>query len=81
MRKQEVTNEVGERETLAADLAQMARLALSATKEDVRLFAARLVRRYRHSAPELARQLDENLRLRPERGRSPFRREIGRAHV
>lgn len=74
MNKQMVMNGSDEKLTLASDLAQMTRLAMTASEEDVRLFAARLVRRYRHSAPELAKQLDEHLRVRPERGRAPFRR-------
>lgn len=47
------------------DLAQVIRLALSERTEDVRLFTARLLRKYRQSDPELAEQLDGSLRRRP----------------
>lgn len=56
------------------DLAQSIRLALSERTEDVRLFAARLVRKYRTTEPELAEQLDLYLRTKPSRSASPLRR-------
>ena len=40
------------------DLAQVIRLALAEQTEDVRLFVARLVRKYRNTDPELAEQMD-----------------------
>ncbi len=40
------------------DLVQVARLALAEQTEDVRLFVARLIRKYRKSNPELAEQLN-----------------------
>lgn len=42
---------------LHSDLAQVVRLALAEQSADVRLFVARLVRKYRSEAPELAEQL------------------------
>jgi SpoVK/Ycf46/Vps4 family AAA+-type ATPase len=56
------------------DLAQLARLALGEQVEDVRLFAARLVRKYRADKPDLAEQLDLYLRNKPARGRAPMRK-------
>ncbi|MGK9451459.1 AAA family ATPase [Acidithiobacillus caldus] len=52
---------------LKEDLAQVIRLALSEQTEDVRLFAARLVRKYRNSEPDLAQQVDLFLRAKPHR--------------
>jgi ATPase family associated with various cellular activities (AAA) len=47
--------------SLEADLADLARLAASGSVDDVRLFLARLVRKYRTSNPELSRRLDASL--------------------
>ncbi len=49
---------MGETET---DLVQVVRLALAGQSEDVRLFVARLVRKYRKTNPELADQLNFHL--------------------
>ena len=57
-----------------SDLAQVVRLALAEQTEDVRLFAARLVRKYRGTAPDLAEQLDLYLRSKPARSVSPMRK-------
>jgi MoxR-like ATPase len=57
------------------DLVQSVRLALGEQIEDVRLFAARLVRRYRRSDPELAEQLNIFLKAKPSRGGLGFRRQ------
>src|ERR1035437_4000075 len=46
------------------DLAQVIRLALAEQTEDVRLFVARLVRKYRNTDPELAEQMDLYLRAK-----------------
>ena len=56
------------------ELAQVVRLALAEQTEDVRLFAARLVRKYRSSNPPLAEQLDLFLRSKPTRTGSPMRK-------
>jgi SpoVK/Ycf46/Vps4 family AAA+-type ATPase len=57
------------------NLAQIARLALSEQTEDVRLFVARLVRKYRTTNPELAEQLDLFLRSKPaSRSTPPLRK-------
>jgi hypothetical protein len=65
---------MGELMDIKADLAQVIRLALAEQTEDVRLFAARLVRKYRSSEPELAEQVDLFLRAKPHRAGSPLRK-------
>jgi hypothetical protein len=59
---------------IKADLAQVVRLALAEQTEDVRLFAARLVRKYRATEPELAEQVDLFLRAKPHRSGAPLRK-------
>ncbi|WP_459619907.1 AAA family ATPase [Burkholderia sp. 3C] len=72
--KQEVIVIMGEISGLKADLAQMVRLALAEQTEDVRLFAARLVRKYRVSDPELSEQVDLFLRAKPHRAGTVMRK-------
>ncbi|MCD6733458.1 MAG: ATP-binding protein [Burkholderiaceae bacterium] len=57
-----------------ADLVQLARLALAEQTDDVRLFVARLVRRYRASEPEMAEQMDLFLRSKAHRSSGPLRK-------
>lgn len=57
-----------------ADLAQVIRLALAEQTEDVRLFVARLVRKYRNTDPELAGQMDLYLRAKHTRASAPLRK-------
>lgn len=57
------------------DLAQMVRLALGGENEDVRLFVARLVRKYRNADPELADELNLFLRNKSVSSRSPLRKK------
>lgn len=57
-----------------SDLAQLSRLALAEQTEDVRLFVARLVRKYRNSDPELAEQMDLYLRTKAPRASAPMRK-------
>ncbi|MBH1404619.1 AAA family ATPase [Stenotrophomonas maltophilia] len=59
---------------IKSDLAQVVRLALAEQTEDVRLFAARLVRKYRSTEPELAEQVDLFLRAKPHRSGAPLRK-------
>jgi SpoVK/Ycf46/Vps4 family AAA+-type ATPase len=62
---------------LVADLGHLARLASSGASDDVRLFVAKLVRKYRLSQPDLAATLDETLqrsRATSGRGNSVLRR-------
>lgn len=56
------------------DLAQLIRLALAEQTEDVRLFVARLVRKYRNTDPELAEQMDLYLRAKIPRASAPMRK-------
>lgn len=65
---------MGETNDLQADFAQIVRLALSEQSDDVRLFVARLVRKYRNSNPELAQQLDLYLRAKAPRSSAPLRK-------
>lgn len=57
-----------------ADLAQTIRLALAEQTDDVRLFVARLVRKYRNTNPELAEQMDLYLRAKLPRASAPLRK-------
>lgn len=57
-----------------SDLAQVVRLALAERGDDVRLYVARLVRKYRASSPGLAEQLELYLRTKPARASSPLRK-------
>ncbi len=59
---------------LQSDLAQVIRLALAEQAEDVRLFVARLVRKYRNTDPELAEQMDLYLRTKNNKTRAPLRK-------
>src|SRR5574343_940180 len=57
-----------------SDLAQLIRLSLADQTEDVRLFVARLVRKYRNTDPELAEQMDLYLRAKTPRSSAPMRK-------
>ncbi|WP_311790631.1 MULTISPECIES: AAA family ATPase [Pantoea] len=56
---------MGELSGLKSDLAQLVRLVLNNQYDDVRLYVARLVRKYRETSPDLATQLDQYLRAKP----------------
>lgn len=60
--------------SIQSDLAQVVRLALEEKAGDVRLFVAKLVRKYRGTDPELAQQLDVHLRANAPRGQSALRK-------
>lgn len=60
--------------SIQSDLAQVVRLALEEKTGDVRLFVAKLVRKYRGTDPELAQQLDVHLRANAPRGQSALRK-------
>ena len=74
MKKQELIEKVEELESMSSELAQLSRLALGEQSEDVRLFIARLVRKYRNSAPEFSEQIDMFLKSKPTKTRGPLRR-------
>ena len=50
---------------ISADLVQSLRLGLKCEVEGIRLFAARLVRKYRQTDPALSRLIDDHLRTAP----------------
>jgi SpoVK/Ycf46/Vps4 family AAA+-type ATPase len=60
------------------DLGHLVRLSLEGQADEVRLFIARLVRKYRSSHPELSSQLNEYLRCSPQK-RSMMRK--GMSHM
>lgn len=63
------------------DFSNLARLAASGAQEDVRLWLAKLVRRYRTQHPALAERLNESLKATHTRsaGSSALRREIAQS--
>lgn len=64
------------------EFADLARLAASGAQDDIRLFLAKLVRKYRGIDPDLAAQLDETLKrtsAASERGSTILRRDINGA--
>lgn len=63
---------------IRTDLAQVARLALGEQTDDVRLFVARLVRKYRSSDPLLSSQLDDHLKSHAPKAGSFMRRTSAR---
>jgi SpoVK/Ycf46/Vps4 family AAA+-type ATPase len=64
----------GDFSDLESDLAHVIRLALSEQSDDVRLFVARLVRKYRNDRPDLARQMEVYLRAKAPRSGAPLRK-------
>lgn len=59
---------------IKTDLVHLVRLAVSEQTDDVRLYAARLVRRYRNTDPEMAAALEECLKANHTRGNNILRR-------
>ncbi len=58
---------------IKTDLVQIIRLALSEQTDDVRLYVARLVRKYRNTDPLLAEQMNLFLRTKSARANFPMR--------
>lgn len=58
-------------EEIESDFANLARLAAAASVEDVRLYLAKLVRKYRTQRPELASRLDHSLKSTQTRSSGP----------
>lgn len=52
---------------IQSDLAQLVRLVIAEQYDDVRLYVARLVRKYRETMPALSEQLDLYLRNKPQK--------------
>jgi SpoVK/Ycf46/Vps4 family AAA+-type ATPase len=65
---------MGEVKDLSSDLVQVIRLALAEQTEDVRLFVARLVRKYRDSDPELVEQINAYLKTKTARKTAALRK-------
>ncbi|WP_240906620.1 AAA family ATPase [Komagataeibacter xylinus] len=65
--------DMGEIRDISTDLAQSIRLGLKSEIDGMRLFAAKLVRKYRQSVPDLSRQIDEYLQAAPVA--SPMRKK------
>lgn len=65
---------MGDLTGLKSDLAQLVRLVLNNQYDDVRLYVARLVRKYRETSPDLAAQLDQYLRAKPAGNQQSLRK-------
>ncbi len=65
---------MGEMRDLSNDLVQVIRLALAEQTEDVRLFVARLVRKYRDTDPELVEQINAYLKTKTARKSTALRK-------
>ena len=66
---------MADRQDISIDLVQSLRLGLNSEVEGMRLFAARLVRKYRQTDPDLSRRIDDHLKTAP--AASPMRRRTG----
>lgn len=58
---------MGDLSGIHSDLAQLVRLVIAEQYDDVRLYVARLVRKYRETMPALSEQLDLYLRNKPQK--------------
>ncbi|MEQ9859597.1 ATP-binding protein [Pectobacterium cacticida] len=65
---------MGELRGIQSDLAQLVRLVIAEQYDDVRLYVARLVRKYRESMPALSEQLDLYLRSKPQKSTQGLRK-------
>jgi SpoVK/Ycf46/Vps4 family AAA+-type ATPase len=65
---------LGDIDSLKLDLVQLARLVINEQIEDACLFVARLVRKYRNTTPDLAKQIESFLRNKPARTNSALRK-------
>ena len=72
---------MGDLSGVQSDLAQLVRLVIAEQYDDVRLYVARLVRKYRDSSPELAAQLDQYLRSKPANSHNSLRKASSPAHT
>ena len=59
---------------IQSDLAQLVRLVITEQYDDVRLYVARLVRKYRETMPALSEQLDLYLRNKPQKPAQSLRK-------
>ncbi|AMV72210.1 cell division ATP-dependent zinc protease FtsH [Desulfuromonas sp. DDH964] len=60
--------------TLKKELVQVARMAVSEKPDDVRLYVARMVRKYRSADPDFSEQLEKFLRNNSPRSNPPLRK-------
>ena len=65
---------MGDLSGIQSDLAQLVRLVIAEQYDDVRLYVARLVRKYRETMPALSEQLDLYLRNKPQKPAQGLRR-------
>lgn len=65
---------MGEMKEFKNDLVQLIRLALAEQADDVRLFVARLVRKYRDDDPEFVEQINLYLKSKPTRKSTALRK-------
>lgn len=65
---------MGDLSGIQSDLAQLVRLVIAEQYDDVRLYVARLVRKYRESMPALSEQLDLYLRSKPQKSTQGLRK-------
>ncbi|HHR1010994.1 TPA: AAA family ATPase, partial [Klebsiella pneumoniae] len=72
---------MGDLSGIQSDLAQLVRLVIAEQYDDVRLYVARLVRKYRDSSPELAAQLDQYLRSKPANSHNSLRKASSPTHT
>lgn len=72
---------MGDLSGVQSDLAQLVRLVIAEQYDDVRLYVARLVRKYRDSSPELAAQLDQYLRSKPANSHNSLRKASSPTHT
>jgi hypothetical protein len=63
--------DIAENSEIDNDFVNLSRLAASASVEDVRLFLAKLVRKYRTNRPDLAARIDQSLKATQTRSNGP----------
>lgn len=67
---------MGDLSGIQSDLAQLVRLVIAEQYDDVRLYVARLVRKYRETMPALSEQLDLYLRSKPQKSAQGLRKAM-----
>ncbi|MGS3356832.1 AAA family ATPase [Escherichia coli] len=70
---------MGDLSGIQSDLAQLVRLVIAEQYDDVRLYVARLVRKYRETMPALSEQLDLYLRNKPQKPAQGLRKALPKA--
>lgn len=67
---------MGKNNNINEDFVQLARMAVNEQWDDVRLFVARVLRRYRADSPEFSKALNELLKSNPARKSGIFRNQM-----